>query len=180
MRYGGEEAVRYVAAHGAKLNALNRVKSNAYDQAYYGNKRNIPLIHELGLDVPKDGGSTLRTAVADRDRKTVEWLLDHGADINFNARDMVYPYQATPLTVAARNGDLAMVRYVIERGADATLSETDSERAYTFAVSGNYAEMAAYLTSVEPPAFHDLENKLYALRGYKLPQVLAKIIEGER
>lgn len=66
MRYGGEEAVRYVAAHGAKLNALNRVKSNAYDQAYYGNKRNIPLIHELGLDVPKHGGSTLRTAVADR------------------------------------------------------------------------------------------------------------------
>lgn len=41
-----------------------------------------------------------------------EALLDHGADINFNARDMVYPYQATPLTVAARNGDLAMTKII--------------------------------------------------------------------
>lgn len=56
---------------GGKLNVLNRVKSNAYHQPYYGNKRNIPLIHELGLDIRKHGGSTLKTAVADRDRKTV-------------------------------------------------------------------------------------------------------------
>ncbi|WCF11378.1 hypothetical protein NDS46_12305 [Paenibacillus thiaminolyticus] len=41
-----------------------------------------------------------------------ETLPDHGADINFNARDMVYPYQATPLTVAARNGDLAMAKII--------------------------------------------------------------------
>ncbi|WII40573.1 hypothetical protein O0V01_12855 [Paenibacillus thiaminolyticus] len=41
-----------------------------------------------------------------------EALLDHGADINFNARDMVYPYQAMPLTVAARNGDLAMAKII--------------------------------------------------------------------
>ncbi|WP_374017639.1 ankyrin repeat domain-containing protein [Paenibacillus thiaminolyticus] len=180
VRYCSEETVRYVAAHGAKLDALNRVKSNAYDQAYYGNKRNIPLIHELGLDVRKHGGSTLRTAVAERDRKTVEWLLDHGADINFNARDMVYPYQATPLTVAVRNGDLDMVRYLSERGADVTLTETGGERAYTIAVSGNYAEMAAYLKSIEPPAFHDLENKLYAMRGYKLPQDVKDFLSGDK
>lgn len=180
VRYCGEETARYVAAHGAKLDALNRVKSNAYDQAYYGNKRNIPLIHELGLDVRKHGGSTLRKAVGDRDRKTVAWLLNHGADVNFNARDMVYPYQATPLTVAARNGDLAMVQYLIERGADVTLAEKDGERAYTIAVSGNHAEMAAYLKSAEPPAFHDLENKLYALRSYKLPQDVKDFLMGDK
>lgn len=180
VRYGDEETVRYVAAHGSKLDALNRVKSNAYDQAYYGNKRNIPLIHELGLDSGKHGGSTLRTAVADRDYKTVEWLLEHRADINFNDRDMVYPYQATPLTVAARNGDLTMVKYVIERGADVTLAEKDGERAYTIAVSGNHAEMAAYLKSVEPPAFHDLENKLHALRSYKLPQDVKAFLTGDK
>lgn len=180
VRYCGEETVRHVAAHGAKLDALNRVKSNAYDQAYYDNKRNIPLIHELGLDVRKHGGSTLRKAVGDHDRKTVEWLLDHGADVNFNARDMVYPYQATPLTVAARNGDLAMVQYLIERGADVALAEKDGERAYTIAVSGNHAEIAAYLKSVEPPAFHELENKLYALRSYKLPQDVKDFLTGDK
>lgn len=114
VRYCGEEAVRYVAAHGGKLNVLNRVKSNAYHQPYYGNKRNIPLIHELGLDIRKHGGSTLKTAVADRDRKTVKWLLDHGADINFNARDMVYPYVKEFLTGDKLRLDLPENDYGIE------------------------------------------------------------------
>lgn len=39
VRYCGEEMVRYLYQQGAKLNGLNRVKSSAYDEAYYGNKK---------------------------------------------------------------------------------------------------------------------------------------------
>ncbi|WNC15930.1 ankyrin repeat domain-containing protein [Brevibacillus brevis] len=178
VRYCDEETVRFVASQGARLDARNRVKSNAYSQAYYGNKANIPLIHELGLDIRKHGGYALRTAVDRRDLQTVAWMLDHGADINFNATDQVYPYQATPLTVAARNGDLAMVKYLVQRGADVTQTEKGGERAYTIAVSGKHAEMADFLRSVEPPAFHDRENKLHALRSYKLPPELIAFLSG--
>jgi uncharacterized protein len=51
VRYGKEDIVRYIAAQGAELDKLNQIGSGAYAQAYYGNKKNIPLIHELGLDI---------------------------------------------------------------------------------------------------------------------------------
>ncbi|WP_311082359.1 ankyrin repeat domain-containing protein [Paenibacillus polymyxa] len=180
VRYCSEEIVRYVVSHGAKLDGKNKVKSGAYEQAYYGNKKNIPLIHELGLDIKQHGGATLRNAVSNHDRKTVALLLEHGADINYNASDMVYPYKATPLTVAARNNDFAMVKYLVEHGADVTLAEKGGDRAYTIAVSNKNVAMAEYLKSAEPPAFHNLENKQHALKSYKLPKDLTAFLMGDQ
>ncbi|RKN84308.1 ankyrin repeat domain-containing protein [Paenibacillus ginsengarvi] len=182
VRYGGERVIRYLVERGAKLHLLNQVKSNAYDQAYYGKKENIPLIRELGLDIRKYGGSVLRKAVSDRNRNMVAYLLDQGVDINFNKPDMVYPYQATPLTVAVRAGDLAMVQYLMERGADVTIAERGGERAYTIAVSGQHEQheqIAVYLKAAEPPLFHDLENKKYELKPFKLSEPLVEFLTGE-
>jgi ankyrin repeat protein len=180
VRYCKEDIVRYIAAHGAKLNKLNQVKSGAYSQAYYGNKNNIPLIHELGLDIKEHGGAVLRQAVSDHDRKTVAYLLDHGVDINYNQPDMVYPYQATPLTVATRMGNLAMVQFLIEHGADVTLPEKDGERPYTIAVSSKNTVLADYLKSLEPPELHNLENKKYELKKYKLTDELVSFFTGDK
>ncbi len=115
-RYGGEEVIRYLHQKGAKLTGLNKVKSSAYDEAYYGNKKNIAVLNELGLDIRKYGGKTLRTAVSDHDMRTIQYLLDEGVDINYNEPDMVYPYRATPLTVAARNNNMKMVQFLVEQG----------------------------------------------------------------
>ncbi|MBP1989360.1 ankyrin repeat domain-containing protein [Paenibacillus eucommiae] len=180
VRYCGEQIVRYVHTHGANLHVLNHLKSGAYEQAYYGNKKNIPLIHELGLDIQKHGGKTLRMAASDHDIKTAAFFLEHGADINYNEPDQVYPYKATPLTVAARNNDFAMVKYLVEHGADVTIAEKGGDRAYTIAVSNRNTEMADYLKALEPLEFHSLENKRYALKSYKLPQDLTTFLEGDK
>ncbi|UKS27868.1 ankyrin repeat domain-containing protein [Paenibacillus sp. HWE-109] len=180
VRYCKEDIVRYVAAQGAKLDKLNQVRSGAYSQAYYGNKKNISFIHELGLDIKQHAGAVLRTAVSDHDRETVTYLLDNGVNINYNESDMVYPYQATPLTVAARRGNLAMVKYLVERGADVTLAEKDGERPYTIAVSNKHTELADYLKSLEPAEFHNVENKKYELRKYKLTDELVSFLSGDR
>ncbi|MDH6428986.1 ankyrin repeat domain-containing protein [Paenibacillus sp. FSL R7-0048] len=179
VRYCKEDIVRYIAAQGAKLDKLNQVKSGAYSQAYYGNKNNIPLIHELGLDIKQHGGAVLRKAVSDHDLKTVAYLLDHGVDINYNNSDMVYPYQATPLTVATRMGNQAMVQYLIERGADVTLAEKDGDRPYTIAVSNKNTALADFLKSLEPAEFHDIENKKFELRKYKLSDELVSFLTGK-
>ncbi|OZB93643.1 ankyrin repeat domain-containing protein [Paenibacillus sp. XY044] len=178
VRYGREEMVRYIAAQGAKLDMLNRVGSGAYSQAYYGDKNNIPLIQELGLDIKLHGGAVLRQAVSDHDYKTLDYLLDQGVDINYNQPDQVYPYEATPLTVAARMGNSGMVKYLVERGADVTLAEKDGDRPYTIAVSQKNAVLADYLKSLEPPGFHDLANKKHELRAYKLPEELVILLTG--
>ncbi|MFS0556333.1 ankyrin repeat domain-containing protein [Brevibacillus sp. 179-C9.3 HS] len=179
VRYCKENIVRYVVAQGAKLDMLNNVRSGAYSQAYYGNKKNIPLIHELGLDVKLHGGDVLRKAVSDHDLKTTAYLLDHGADINYNKPDMVYPYQATPLTVATRMGHVAMVKYLIERGANVSLAEKGGERPYTIAVSNKDAVLAEYLKSLEPAEMHDVENRKYELQKYKLTEELISFLTGE-
>jgi len=180
VRYCKADIVRYIAAQGAKLDKLNQTGSGAYSQAYYGNKHNIPLIHELGLDIKLHGGAVLRQAVSGHDYKTLTYLLDQGVDINYNKPDMVYPYQATPLTVAARMGNLAMVKFLIERGADVTLAEKDGERPYTIAVSNKNTVLADYLKSLEPAGFHNTENKKYELRKYKLTDELVSFLTGDK
>lgn len=179
VRYCKENIVRYLHAQGARMDMVNRVKSGAYEQAYYGQKSNIPLIHELGLDIRQHAGEVLRKAVADNDRKTIDYLLEHGVDINYNQPDMVYPYQATPLTVATRMGNIGMVKYLVERGADVTLAEKGGERPYTIAVSNKQEELAAYLKSLEPAELHDLENRKHELQKHKLSAELIAFLTGD-
>jgi len=180
VRYCKGDIIRYIVAHGAKLDMLNQVGSGAYSQAYYGNKKNIPLIHELGLDIKQHGGPVLRQAVSNHDMKTITYLLDQGVDINYNSPDMVYPYEATPLTEATRMGNLAMVQYLVERGADVTLAEKDGERPYTIAVGNKNTALADYLKSLEPSELHDVENKKYALKKYKLSDELISFLMGDK
>ncbi|WP_102273389.1 ankyrin repeat domain-containing protein [Cytobacillus massiliigabonensis] len=179
VRYCKEDIVRYIAAQGGKMDKLNQTGSGAYSQAYYGNKKNIPLIHELGLDIKLHGGAVLRQAASDHDLKTLTYLLDHGVDINYNKPDKVYPYQATPLTVAVSMGNMAMVKFLIEHGADVTLAEKDGERPYTIAVSNKNTVMADYLKSLEPADMHNLENKKYELKKYKLTDELVSFLTGD-
>lgn len=115
------------------------------------------MLNELGLDIRNYGGKTLRKAVADHDMKTIQYLLDEGVDVNYNEPDMVYPYKATPLTVAARLNNMKMVRYLVDQGADVTIQEKDGERAYTIAVSQKNEVMAEYLKGLEPQDFHEID-----------------------
>lgn len=93
VRYCNEDIVRYLVEQGAKLDGYNQVGSGAYSQAYFGNKKNIPLIQELGLDIKQHGGAVLRQAVSNFDMKTVTFLLDHGVDINYQKPDMSIPME---------------------------------------------------------------------------------------
>lgn len=180
VRYCGEDIVRYIAAQGAEMDKLNQTGSGAYSEAYYGNKKNIPLIHELGLDIKLHGGAIMREAASDHDLKTLKYLLNQGVDINYNQPDMVYPYQATPLTVAARMGNMGMVKFLIEHGADVTKAEKDGDRPYTIAVSNKDTVMADYLKSLEPAEFHDAANKKNELKKYKLSDELVCFLTGDQ
>jgi len=55
----------------------------------------------------------LHAAVQHRRKNVVVWLLEHGANVNARTED-----GSTALALAAYNGDLEMVKMLIERGAD--------------------------------------------------------------
>jgi ankyrin repeat protein len=54
----------------------------------------------------------------------VEWLLDHGADIEHREQD----YGATPLTTAVVHRHKRIIRIFVQRGADATRAMDVAQR----------------------------------------------------
>ena len=64
--------------------------------------------------------------------------------------DMVCPYNASPLQVAASKGHLALVKRLIELGADLSYKDKYGERAYHYALRNKQKAVAEYIKSVEP------------------------------
>ena len=165
VRYGNKEIIEYVVAYGANVHALNRVKVDAFQAALYGKKyEHLQIIHDLVHTVQKYGGKAFRNAIT---------------DINYNKPDSVYPFKPTPLCVAARYVDLKMCKYLVEHGADVTITEKDGMRPYSIAIEKGDMEMAEYFKSLEPAEFHDIQNKMDQLKPFKLPKALVNFLEGE-
>jgi len=155
VRYCDEKIIQYLVSHGAKVNVTNNVKSEAFMEAIYGEHYEyLQLIHDLGHTVEKYGGKAFRNAVSDRNYEVLKFFISNGVDINYNEADMIYPFKPTPLCVAARYVDLAMCKFLVENGADVTLTEKDG--------------------------YHSLQNKLDELKPFKLPKNLIEFLQGEK
>jgi len=180
VRYCDEAVIRYLVEQGAKVNCVNKVKTEAFSQALYGKKyENLPIIHELGHRVEKYGGQAFRSAVSDRNYGVLDFFIKNGVDINYNAADSVYPFKPTPLCVAARYVDLKMCKYLVENGADVTITEKDGMRPYSIALENGDEEMAEYFKQLEPEEYHSLQNKLDELKPFKLPKAVMDFLQNE-
>jgi ankyrin repeat protein len=69
-------------------------------------------------------------------------LLDHGADINAVDEE----FRSTPLGFAARWGQRSMVTFLLERGADRTLSAAPWATPLAWARKKGHADIARDLT----------------------------------
>ena len=180
VRYGNKEIIDYVLAHGANIHALNCVKVDAFQAALYGKKYdNLQIIHDLGHTVQKYGGKAFRNILTDKNYEVLDFFIHNGVDINYNKPDSVYPFKPTPLCVAARYVDLQMCNYLVEHGADVTITEKDGMRPYSIAIEKGDMEMAEYFKHLEPAEYHDKQNKMDQLKPFKLPKVLISFLEGD-
>ena len=180
VRYGNKEIIDYVVDHGANVHALNCVKVDAFQAALYGKKYEyLQIIHDLGHTVQKYGGKAFRNAITDKNYEVLDFFINNGVDINYNKPDSIYPFNPTPLCVAARYVDLKMCKYLVEHGADVTIKEKDGMRPYSIVVEKGDMEMAEYFKSLEPAEFHDIQNKMDQLKPFKLPKALVNFLEGD-
>ena len=180
VRYGNQEIIDYVVAHGANIHTLNCVNVDAFQAALYGKKyENLQLIHDLGHTVQKYGGRAFRNAITDKNYEVLDFFIHNGVDINYNKPDSVYPFKPTPLCVAARYVDLQMCKYLVEHGADVTITEKDGMRPYSIAIEKGDMEMAEYFKNLEPAGYHDLQNKMDQLKSFKLPKALVAFLESD-
>jgi ankyrin repeat protein len=80
----------------------------------------------------EDGETPLQIAASESSEECVQQLLDHGADVNAKANDGM-----TPLMYAAKAGP-AVVRLLLERGADATRRDEANRTALHWAITGDH------------------------------------------
>ena len=167
-------------ANGANIHALNCVNVDAFQAALYGKRyENLQLIHDLGHTVQKYGGRAFRNGITDENYEVLDFFINNGVDINYNKPDSVYPFKPTPLCVAARYVDLQMCKYLVEHGADVTITEKDGMRPYSIAIEKGDMEMAEYFKNLEPAEYHDKQNKMDQLKPFKLPKGLVSFLEGD-
>ena len=180
VRYGNQEIIDYIVTHGANIHALNCVNVDAFQAALYGKKyEHLQLIHDLGHTVQKYGGRAFRNGITDENYEVLDFFINNGVDINYNKPDSVYPFKPTPLCVAARYVDLQMCKYLVEHGADVTITEKDGMRPYSIAIENGDMEMAEYFKNLEPAEYHDKQNKMDQLKPFKLPKALVSFLEGD-
>ena len=180
VRYCGEEIIRYLVSHGADVNVVNSVEAEAFEQAIFGDRLdNLALIDELGHTVKKYGGAAFRNCLDKRNYDIVEFFIKNGVDINYNKPDSIYPFKPTPLCVAARYVDLEMCKYLVEHGADVTITEKDGMRPYSIALEKGDTNMAEYFKRLEPAEYHNLHYKLYELKPYKLPKAMMDLLQSD-
>lgn len=173
------QIVKHLIDKGANVNAKHRIGKTAMSDALYGgNYENVSLLLESGYDMSKDGQS-LRQAVSSHQIPAIEIFIKNGVDVNFCKPDMVYPYNSTPVHIAADNNDLDIVKLLVENGADVTVKDSYGERPYNCAVKNKNEEMMTYIKSLEPERWHNEEQKLADLKKYKIPEKLLAIIRSE-
>jgi hypothetical protein len=97
-----------------------------------GNERKMDYMIKAG----EDPSYHLLTAVHSNDRKTFDFLLDRGADIN-TAREGFY----TPFLQAVKYGHNDLAKYILEKGADLTKTLAATEEALYVAIGNDNIEM---------------------------------------
>ena len=72
-----------------------------------------------------------------------------------------------------------MCKYLVENGADVTITEKDGMRPYSIAVEKGDEEMAEYFKELEPDSYHSLHNKLDELKPFKLSKAVMDFLQGD-
>ena len=163
------ELVKYCVEHGADIHADEECAIQHSVEA-----NNIPITQYLldnGADIHTHSDYCLRYAVKDESPKMVEFLLKNGANPNvydgqclktvirgypnFEVFTLLIEYgadihvnQDSPLFMAIEEGNLKMVKYLVEHGANLNAKNVNNDTPFEFAKQGSDADIINYLSSV--------------------------------
>ena len=113
-----------------------------------GNLHNMNVLLKAGAkkdEVNSVGRGILYYAIESKSLEVLKAVADiEGIDINQKDN-----YNTTPLIRAAQYGDVNMVKYLVDRGADVSVVDTTGYTALKYAEDAKAEEVIAYLTEIE-------------------------------
>jgi len=121
-------------------------------------RQSLPLVLLLSATLlaqqPPGAAEALHDAARTGDRARVAALLDAGASVNTATK-----YGVSALGFAAERGHFDVVRLLVERGADVTITDTFySSRPLDMALRGGHLEIALYLLEHKSPGAASVLN----------------------
>ncbi|WP_395004693.1 ankyrin repeat domain-containing protein [Undibacterium sp.] len=108
--------------------------------AYLEQKDKVQRLIDAGAQVNQEGWTALHYATVVGNFEIVTMLIERHADINAET-----PNKTTPLMLAARRGEMNVVKYLIAEGADITSKNMLGWTAYDFAVESERRDIATLL-----------------------------------
>lgn len=140
---GHKEVAELLILFGANVNAQVKDGQTALLLAsYYGHLEFVNILLAAGSDVNVrlpvneeynvSGETALTTALIERHSEVAKSLILAGADLNVQST-----YGWTPLMRAARNGDIEIVKLLLEKGADKSL-----KMHYSTLTAADWAELS--------------------------------------
>lgn len=99
---------------------------------------NAPVA-KVGPELTSYGNTPLCTAILKGDMDTVKKFIEYGADVNERSNGM------TPLMFAARYNKVAIVKLLLEKGADKAVKDEKGNTAIKYAELSNSTEVVTLL-----------------------------------
>jgi ankyrin repeat protein len=171
-RSGRLDLIDRLTSRGAELHAINRFDQSVLDEACRTKNKKEMLNHliRLGIRISELGGKTVRSAAMHGDTETVALLLEHGADINYRISDSVFTAEETPFHAAVHHRCFETALFLLEKGANVTISNRWGYRPYHYAVEYEHPELIRRIKDHEPPEWHNLEWNIARLLELAVPQ----------
>ena len=145
---GDEEKVKKFLDAGINVNAMDQDGHTALMLAAFNGHSDIilNLLDKGALIESRDlmGRTALLYASTGPFPETVKVLLDQGAEPNVVDSDENF----SPLMHAAAEGNLDVVKLLLEYGADRSLNDVDGDDAEFFARQAGHIQVAEYLQSI--------------------------------
>jgi len=110
--------------------------------SYMANKPAVLALLEKNVEVNKTGWTALHYAASSGNCDIIKLLLDKSAYI-----DAESPNKTTPIMMAARGGQMAAVKLLMEAGADISIKNDQGMSAADFAVTHEFNDVADLLKS---------------------------------
>ena len=155
------EVARFLVAHGADLDALNKYGASAARSAAYGRRTRRPIARFL-MERSGEADAWLFAALDDVDALLA--LSARGGDILGARRDGLNPasgYGETPLHTAAALANLATVSFLIAQGVDVDVSSgPQGDRPLHYAAKCNSRDVVdALLAAGANPRIKDADHE---------------------
>ena len=112
-------------------------------------------------------------------QEMIDYFLKKGVNVNYHEYKMGFTDLASPVIIAARKGDMALLKKLVEHGADITYCDRYGLRAYRYAVTEGHQEMADYIKELEPIDFHLEKEKEFELSTCKIPKKMVSLFKAE-